>query len=509
MTKAPGACPACTDAMLEALRALPRVDDLLAEARVAAAQGDAPHNLALCAVRASLDRERARIRSGLAPRTRDELITAAAEAVAAEARHNLRCAVNATGVVIHTNLGRAPLSQRAARHIANVASHYSTLEFDVATGARGSRHDLVANLLCELTGAEAAVVVNNNAAAVMLVLNEFARGQEALVSRGELVEIGGSFRIPDIMELSGAVMKEVGTTNKTHLKDYERALTPETSMVLKVHPSNYRVVGFHEEVDAAALAQFAHEHGVLMYEDQGSGSLVDLARTGIGAGEHTPIQSLAAGIDIVSCSGDKLLGATQAGIILGKAQCIERLRNNPLMRAFRPDKLTLAGLEAVLREYLDAEKPWANVPVLRMLSATQDELHKRACGILARCLGTLIEQGISVIPDEANERLVCGPCVLKVAAGTSYTGGGALPTEELPTWTLRLACLEPNIPDAETWRMKLIKDPARPVVTRVNAGELVADVRTLMDDRDEDDLVDALVLIILYLLAATGTKENS
>ena len=488
-----GATNACNDQMREALRALPRVDDLLDEPRVAAAQGDAPHNLALAAVRASLDRERARIRSGSTPRTRDELVTAAAEAVAAEARLNLRCSVNATGVVVHTNLGRAPLSKRAAQHVADVASHYSTLEFDVGTGARGSRHDLVAGLLCDLTGAEAAVVVNNNAAAVMLVLSEFARGREAVVSRGELVEIGGSFRIPDIMALSGARMVEVGTTNKTHLFDYERAICDDTAMVLKVHPSNYRVVGFHEEVDAYDLVRLAHERGVLVYEDQGSGSLVDLERAGVGSGEHTPAQALAAGIDLVSCSGDKLLGGTQAGIVLGSAELIARLRKNPLMRALRPDKLTLAGLEAVLRDYIDAEKAWKDVPVLRMLSAQSSCLRERAHGILARCVAMLVERGESVALDEVGERVVCGPCVLKVSADASFTGGGALPTEKIPTYTLRLACLEEGAPDAEVWRMRLIQEPPRPVVTRMNAGELVCDVRTLVDERDEDDLVEALV----------------
>lgn len=475
-----------------ALRALPRVDDVLAHPDVALVGASVPHDMMLAAVRACLDEERRLIRDGWPARPREELIAACAARVADAARFNLRSAVNATGVVVHTNLGRAPLSQQAAAHVADVASHYSTLEFDVGSGARGSRHDLVSSLVCQVTGAEAAVVVNNNAAAVMLVLWEFARGREAVVSRGELVEIGGSFRIPDIMGLSGARMVEVGTTNKTRLADYERAICEDTALVLKVHPSNYRVVGFHEEVAAGDLARLAHERGLLVYEDQGSGSLVDLARAGVGQGEHTPAQSLAAGIDLVSCSGDKLLGGTQAGIVMGRADLVERVRKNPLMRALRPDKLTLAGLEAALRDYMDGGAVWEKVPVLRMLAASGDVLHERAIRVMGRCAAALVARGVEVAPDVVSERLVCGPVVLRVAPDASFAGGGSLPAEELPTWTLRMACLEPGAPDAEQWRMRLIHGPARPVVARVNAGELVCDVRTLVDARDEEDLVDAL-----------------
>lgn len=481
------------EAAAAALRALPRVDDLLAEEAVVASLADAPRSVAVAAVRACLDEERARIRAGVPPTPRGALVATCADRVALASLPHLRCVVNATGVVIHTNLGRAPLSQKVASHVADVACHYSTLEFDVDAGARGSRHDHVCELLRALTGTEDAAVVNNNAAAVMLVLGEFARGKEVVVSRGELIEIGGSFRIPDIMALSGARMVEVGTTNKTHLADFERALSSETALVLKVHPSNYRVVGFHEEVDVRDLATLAHEHGVMVYEDQGSGSLVDLQLAGIGAGEHTATWSLAQGIDLVSFSGDKLLGAGQAGIILGNADLVKRVKKNPLMRALRPDKMTLAALEAVLRSYLDGDAAWCDVPVLAMLKASPADLQTRGCALfdcVAKALG--VDSGVTL--DSAglpNVGVGCGR--LAVAEATSCVGGGALPTQELPGYVLRLET--PGIsPDG--LRTKLIARRPRPVVTRVSDGALLCDVRTLVDNRDETDLVEALVELV-------------
>ena len=486
---------ALTDAARAALRALPRVDDLLADPRVAGTVEAAPRALVADALRAALDAERARVLAGEAPRARDELVEACAQAAARDALPHLRCAVNATGVVIHTNLGRAPVSQAVARHVADVAAHYDTLEFDVDACRRGSRHDHVASLLCRLTGAQDAAVVNNNAAAVMLVLSELARGREVVVSRGELIEIGGSFRIPDIMALSGARMVEVGTTNKTHLADFERAITPETSLVLKVHPSNYRVVGFHEEVRADELARMAHERGVMVYEDQGSGVLVNLAEAGIASDEHTPGWSLAQGVDVVTCSGDKLLGATQAGIILGSRELVGRIKKNPLMRALRPDKMTLAGLEATLRAYLDDSAAWREVPVLAMLRAGEDELHARADALFGRLavrLGARPEGGA----------LGFGGVRARVARDVSCVGGGALPTTELPSWTIRLAAPEA---DLDAVRTLLIQGRERPVVTRIADGELVADVRTLVDARDEDDWVEALAQAVRAM--ARGQKE--
>lgn len=490
-------------AMAAALRALPRVDDVLASDAVAAVLADVPRSVAVAAVRACLDEERARICGGERPATREDVVAACAARVAYAALPHLRCVVNATGTVIHTNLGRAPLSAKVAAHVADVASHYSTLEFDVEEGVRGSRHDHVRELICAITGAEDAAVVNNNAAAVMMVLAEFARGREVVVSRGELIEIGGSFRIPDIMAMSGAKMVEVGTTNKTHLVDFERAITPETALVLKVHPSNYRVVGFHEEVSPADLAGLAHERGVMVYEDQGSGSFVDLAAAGIGGGEHTAAWSLAQGVDLVSFSGDKLLGAAQAGIIVGSSELVRRVKKNPLMRAMRPDKMTLAAIEAVLRSYLDGGAAWRDVPVLAMLGATPDQLHDRACDLFGRIASVLEARGVPFAcaagdasqPGAAQkpEELRAAPAALRVAALASCVGGGALPTEELPGYGLRLEVegVSPN-----RLRAQLLAVRPRAVVARVADDALLCDVRTLVDGRDESDVVEALADLV-------------
>lgn len=459
------------DRVRAALRLLPKMDVMLDDPRVKAAMGDMPRALARRALDGCLDAERRRILGGDPTFDVVPFMQRALDAVRRVASPRLRSVVNATGVVIHTNLGRAPLSAAVAAHVADVATHYSTLEFDVRTGERGSRHALVADLVKELTGAEDACVVNNNAAAVMLVLAELARDREVIVSRGELIEIGGSFRIPDIMALSGARMVEVGTTNKTHLADFERAITDQTALVLKVHPSNYRVMGFHEEADAAELARLAHAHGVMVYEDQGSGMLADLSQAGIPNDEHTVGWSLRQGVDVVSCSGDKLLGASQAGIILGSAELVGRIKKNPFMRAMRPDKLTLAALEATLRSYLDADAAWHEVPVLAMLSAPEGDLRARADRVAAR-VTTLVGD------------LPAG-VALDVARATSFVGGGALPTTEIPTWVVRLrvAGVVPN-----ELRTRLIERSGRPIVTRVSDDWLVCDVRTLVDEGDEEEL---------------------
>ncbi len=496
-----GAAPAAggLDSMRAALRALPRVDDLLGDPVVAEAAQGIPHATALETVRACLDAERARIKVGQTPRTRDQLREACVEAVDEAGQPHLHPLVNATGTVVHTNLGRAPLSAHAAARVADIAMHYSTLEFDIEAGQRGSRHDHVRDLVCRLTGAEDAAVVNNNAAAVMLVLSEFARGREAIVSRGELIEIGGSFRIPDIMAASGARMVEVGTTNKTHLVDFERAMGPETSVVLKVHPSNYRVVGFSESVDVRELTQLAHERGVLVYEDQGSGTLVDLDGVVPGAGEHTPAWSVSQGVDLVSFSGDKLLGAGQAGIVVGSAKLVGRLKKNPLMRAFRPDKMTLAALEATLADYLDPGVAWERVPVLHMIAMGEDELLARAEHVRDLALGMLgvAETGAPSAKSAAEGEFAggqgCAAGMLRVARTTSCVGGGALPTKELPGWAVELA-IPGTSPD--DLRRRLLDSRPRPVVARVSHDALVCDVRTLVDARDEEDLARALAGLI-------------
>ena len=367
-----------SDGVRARLRAIPSVNELLAEWPVVKATGETCDAVVHAAVTAELDEERAAIRAGAAPRSKRDLASAIEWRAHRSALPSLRPAVNATGVVIHTNLGRAPLAESAAKAVAEVARGYSTLEYSVDTCSRGSRKEHAAQLIRSLTGAEDALVVNNNAAAVLLVLATHAAGKEVIVSRGELVEIGGSFRIPDVMAASGAKLVEVGATNRTHLGDYERAITPETAMILKVHPSNYRIEGFHEEVGSRELAALAHKHGLLFYEDQGSGALLpdDILVRG---GEETTPASVAAGLDLVSCSGDKLLGAAQAGIIMGRRDLVQACGSHPLMRALRPGKLALAALEATLRIYMDgADVAHREVPVLNMLTLSQAHLERRA-----------------------------------------------------------------------------------------------------------------------------------
>ncbi|MHB8707217.1 MAG: L-seryl-tRNA(Sec) selenium transferase, partial [Coriobacteriia bacterium] len=360
------------------LRALPKVDRLLEREDLAALAVAHPRALVIDAVRETLDALRAEILHGQDADVSDDAVaTRVAALVQAKATRSLRRVINATGIVVHTNLGRSLISDAAAEAAAEVARSYSTLEYDIESGERGSRHTHVESLICKLTGAEAAMAVNNNAAAVLLGLAGLARGKEAIVSRGQLVEIGGSFRVPDVMRESGATMVEVGTTNKTHLRDYEKALTPNTGLLLKVHTSNYRVVGFTEEVSLADLVTLGGQHAVPVMEDQGSGVLVDLRQWGLPY-EPTVSESIAAGADAVTCSGDKLLGGPQAGIIAGKWHVIAALKKHPLARAVRLDKMTLAALEVTLRAYLDPEAARRDIPTLRMLSAPKDELATRA-----------------------------------------------------------------------------------------------------------------------------------
>ncbi|MCF8563282.1 L-seryl-tRNA(Sec) selenium transferase [Alicyclobacillus tolerans] len=383
----------------------------------------------------------------------------------------LRPVLNLTGVVIHTNLGRAPLSQRALEQVAAVAAGYSNLEYDLELGERGSRHSHIEQRICDLTGAQSAVVVNNNAAAVFLVLQELAHGSEAVVSRGQLVEIGGSFRIPDIMKLSGVELVEVGTTNKTKLRDYEAAVTERTKLILRVHTSNFRIVGFTEQPALADLVELAHSHDLPVFEDLGSGALYDYAHAGIGD-EKTIQESVRASVDVVSFSGDKLLGGGQAGIIVGKKRYIDRLKKNPLMRALRPDKMTLAALEATLIAHLDGELA-KEVPVVRMLTEPQDSLAARCEQLFARVKETGLLEFLDVAVDNREE---------------SQVGGGALPLELLPTTVLRLT---PKAHSAQHLFDQLRRVPAVPVIGRIVDNTVILDVRTLLPGQEED-LVNSL-----------------
>ena len=472
-----------SDEVRAGLRAIPAVNDLLAEWPCVKAVGEVGDAVVHAAITAELEAERAAIRTGAAARTKRELALAVAERAHRSSLPSLRPAINATGVVVHTNLGRAPLAPEAVAAVGAVARGYSTLEYSTETCSRGSRREHAAQLLRVLTGAEDALVVNNNAAAVWLVLAAHAAGREVIVSRGELVEIGGSFRIPDIMAASGARLVEVGATNRTHLADYERAITADTAMILKVHPSNYRIEGFHEEVPATELAALARKHGLVFYEDQGSGALVSdevLARGGEGS---TPA-SIAAGLDIVSCSGDKLLGGAQAGIILGRRDLVAACASIPLMRALRPGKLALAALEATLRLYLDgAEAAHARVPVLSMLSCPTAQLERRAQRLAALMERALADAG-------------CTEAVaVEVLPDSSTPGGGSLPTMELPTYCVSVAPREGEM-GVDELKRALVQEPDVPVVTRVAHDRLLFDVRTLVGEGDLDAVASTLADVV-------------
>lgn len=459
----------------ERLRTLPSVDQVLGHPTLAPALAEAPREQVTAAVREAVDAARTRILAG-------EEAPADADAVAREARGrlarllkpSLRRVVNATGVIIHTNLGRSCLAPSAARAAEEAARGYSTLEYDTDALARGSRHGHCEKLLCALTGAEAAIAVNNNAAAVMLVLSEFAAGREAVVSRGELVEIGGSFRIPDIMAQSGAVMVGVGTTNKTHPADYERAISADTAMLLKVHTSNYRVVGFTETVPASqmrAIADAAVEArraadpaapGIIVYEDLGSGALLRPPALGAQA-EPTAGEALAQGCDLVSFSGDKLLGGPQAGIVIGRRELVDRLKANPLVRALRLDKMTLAALEATLRLYLDPERALREIPTLAMLSEPAESVRERA------------ERLAALIAEAAGDAASA-----EVVDETSCVGGGTLPLLEIPSAAVALSF--PSEDGAQRCEERLVRHADVPVVGRIRQGQLLFDARTLAED---------------------------
>lgn len=386
-----------------------------------------------------------------------------------ERERGLRRVINATGVVLHTNLGRAPLSEAARRAVAEEAAGYCTLEYDTETGARGRRGARAEALLAELTGAEEALVVNNCAAAALLVLTALARDGEAVVSRGELVEIGGDFRVPDVMAQSGTTMIEVGTTNRTRLSDYEHAVGERTRLLVRVHPSNYRIVGFTSAPALEELARLAHDHGLLLYEDAGSGALIDLAPHGL-SGEPVIRDSVAQGADVVTFSGDKLLGSAQAGLVVGRRETIERLRRHPLYRALRADKLALAALEATLEAYRRGEAV-REVPALRMLSATRADIERRARAFAERLHARLD-------PNTLN---------LDIIDGESAVGGGSAPTTHPPTALLALK--HPTLSaDALDARLRL---QAPPVVARILDDRLVLDLRTV-DGSEEEELLEAL-----------------
>jgi len=420
------------------LRDLPSVERLLAEPRLE----NQPRPLVLAAARAALEQARDEIRAG---REAGDVVELTLAELARASRPSLRRVLNATGVIVHTNLGRAPLPAAALARVAETASGYSNLEYDVDGGARGSRQSHLVPILRRLTGAEAALVVNNNAGAVLLALAALGEGREVLVSRGELIEIGDGFRIPDVLARSGARLVEVGTTNRTRAADYERAVGADTALILRVHQSNFRVVGFAELPRLEELAELARRHGLPLVDDLGSGALLDLGD------EPTAQASLAAGADLVCFSGDKLLGGPQAGIVVGRAELVERLRRHPLQRALRADKLTLAALEGTLALYLDPDRARREIPVLRMLEQRLDAVRARA-ERLARLVGGSVEESVARV------------------------GGGALPLAALPSF----ACA------VEEALAAPLRAAEPPVIGIVRDGRLLLDCRTLHDDEVDE-----------------------
>jgi L-seryl-tRNA(Ser) seleniumtransferase len=460
----------------DAFRRIPSVDALLADPGAAPLVGRFGREAAVAAARAALDDVRAELGAGalpvdLSPAALLERIRTRLER---KFSASLAPAVNATGVIMHSGLGRAVLSAVANEVLSAVAAGYSTLALDLETGKRVPRDRHVEALLCELTGAEAATVANNNAAATVLVLNTLARGREVIVSRGQLVEIGGSFRMPDVMATSGAVLREVGTTNKTHLADYERAIGEATGAILRVHHGNYRIVGFAEEPPIETLAALGRARGIPVIDDLGSGALVDLARFGL-APEPLVQASVRAGADVACFSGDKLIGGPQCGIIVGTSEWIQKIRKNPLARAFRCGKLTLAALEATLKLFLAPDTLTARHPIYRMLALTPDDLGRRAKKMAAA----------------VRKALPAAAAAVDVEDGASEVGSGAVPVETLPT---KVVAVRPTGLSAEELARRLRRG-APPVFARLHRDAVLLDLRTIQPG-EEGLVVRALAEIL-------------
>lgn len=440
--------------MNELLRKLPKVDELLRCPALAQLRTEYGETAVTEGIRREVDLLRQSIlgqQITVLPE-QDALLERICKRVQIDALPSFRAVINGTGIILHTNLGRACLSEKAAQAAADAARRYSNLEYDLATGSRGSRYSHVEQILCRLTGAESALVVNNNAAAVLLILSALTQGGQVPVSRGELVEIGGSFRVPEIMESCGAQLKEVGATNKTHLSDYTRAIGPETKAIMKVHTSNYRIVGFSETPALADLVALGHQHGLPVIEDLGSGSLLNLERFGL-HDEPTVQDSIRAGVDVVSFSGDKLLGGPQAGIILGKKKYLDILKKHPINRAMRVDKMTLAALEATLHSYENGMEE--QIPVIGMLAATPEALRKKAEDLLSM----LRAAGLSP----------------ELVAVEGRVGGGSVPNQNLSSWAVAFSG------DVSTLERKL-RLGMQPVIGRIHNGQYLLDVRTLWQE---------------------------
>jgi len=447
------------------LRKIPSVDDILSRPETMDLLKIHARHVVVEAVRKGLGRLREEILHReelpeLGDNLFENLYSLFQKEIDLQVQPRLRRVINATGVVIHTNLGRAPLHPSAIEHLIEVSKAYSNLEYDLDRGERGSRYTHVEEILCRLSGAESALVVNNNAGAVLLVLNTLAEGKEVIVSRGELVEIGGAFRIPDVMKRSGGLLREVGTTNRTHFTDYQKAIGPQTALLLKVHTSNFRVMGFTSEVSLQDLVQLGKEHQLPVVDDLGSGCLIDLTRYGLEK-EPTVQETIKTGVDAVTISGDKLLGGPQAGIILGKKKILDLFKTNPLTRALRIDKLTLAALESTLLLYLDEERAMEEIPTLRMLSLDTKRLKRRGKRLLKRFSGMANKKMTFILREDV-----------------SRVGGGALPLQNLPTLVVAIKPVEASVNSLEENLRK--GDP--PIVCRISKEELILDMRTVFDE---------------------------
>ncbi len=458
---------------MQEFRALPSVEKFLLSDVGLALIEDHGRKATIAAARLALDAARAAIKDGASGADLTESLPGRVAAILTQqARSNLRPVLNLSGTVLHTNLGRAILAEAAIRAATEAMANPLALEFDLGGGARGQRDDHLRGLLCELTGAEDATVVNNNAAAVLIALNTFANGREAVVSRGELIEIGGAFRMPDIMARAGAKLVEIGTTNRTHPRDYQGALTPETGLILKVHTSNYRIEGFTAEVAAPDLAQIARAGDVPLLNDLGSGSLVDLSLYGLRR-EPTVAEAVREGADLVTFSGDKLLGGPQAGFIVGRRDLIAAINRNPLKRALRLDKIRIAALEATLRLYRDPDRLTHTLPTLHFLSRPQAEIAAQAARLAPAIHALLAPHGFAAAPCDC----------------ASQIGSGALPVDTIPSAGLRLTGSGGDAPDRLSARLRALP---MPVIGHIRDGALILDLRCLTRDAALTEALAAL-----------------
>jgi L-seryl-tRNA(Ser) seleniumtransferase len=456
----------------ELLRSLPKIDELLKEELIINEMEHSMRNVIIDSLRDTIEYYRKGILNGdIKEFTKEDILSSFTLKIKKSNSLHLKRVINATGVIIHTNLGRSVLCKEAAENVLNVAENYNNLEYNLEEGRRGSRYSHVEDLIIRITGAEAAMVVNNNAAAVLLAMDTLCRGKEAIVSRGQLVEIGGSFRIPDVMKFSGAELIEVGTTNRTHLYDFENAVTDKTGILLKVHTSNYKILGFTEEVPLEDIAELGRKHGIPVVEDIGSGTLIDFGKYGLSP-EPTVQNSIKNGADVVTFSGDKMLGGPQAGIIVGKKIYIDMMKKNQLTRALRIDKMTLAALEGTLKYYLDEKAAVENIPTMNMLLASSEIQKKRAYRLKRKLQNKASKFNFTVDEDY------------------SVVGGGSMPAEKVKTYAVKAKSSSRQPEQIE----KMLRGNDIPIIVRVSNDEVILDVRTIFD-KDFDIITDAFETI--------------